>query len=75
MAIRVKFGWLEPLGRLGRLGPLEIIRPQTPNYALCIMHLIKRELEFDDGDAGAAELDMFVVEFLHARHRPQVLAD
>ena len=33
MAIRVKLGWLEPLGRLG---PLEIIRLQTPNYALCI---------------------------------------
>ena len=45
-----------------------------PNCALCIMHL-KRGLEFDDGDSCAAELDMLVVEFLHARHCPQVLAD
>ena len=41
MAIRVKFGWLEPLGRLRSLG---IIRLQTPNYAFCIMHYALTQL-------------------------------
>lgn len=74
MAIRVKFGWLEPLGRLGQLGSIRQTKQHIMHCALCNMHL-KGESEFNDCDSCAAELDMFVMEFLHARHCSQVLTD